>query len=312
MFDLEIKFTGLIMYLVHADPRPDTRDPSVALDARKVTVVIPECRRKFSEPSHADGRPGAHHVGYLRMDLAGMAGAPARVPPAPAEPIPGLGDPVPPYEVTHRFTKQTLDFGLPEQDSISVRASLPEFDRVAPALEPRPELFDQRAGDFAVMRATLTGGSFTGEPKQKWKFSSLLNGSPVEYSGEFAPTLTWTRTVRDRDSLTLTLDAFAGGDPQTITLYPVPGHGGKPTISLKIANLCCENPLEWPELDPRNAIDRDDDFKWLYRLMQPARGRTLKQMLTQRGNALAELPIPLLDGEGRGGQGCVGCTVPVP
>jgi len=324
MFDLEIKFTGLIMYLVHGDPPASPGDPLVG---RKVTVVIPECRQHFVDAKHDDGTEGAHHVGYMRMDLASIVGPHASFPAAAAEVAAVPSDP--PYEVVHRFTNQVLDFGLPGEEreegedgvdtSINVHTRLPEFDRLAPRLEPRPELFDERAADLAVLRTTLTRGSLTGQPKQEWKFSNVLGDPNEAYSGKFAEALTWTRTVPDRNWLTLTLAPLAGGEAQQqVTLFPVAGPTGRPTISLKIANLCCENPLEWAELDARGAIHRDDDFKWLYRLMQPVaertRGRqpaprrTIKQMLATRGDRLAELPIPLLEGEDRGGQGCVGVT----
>lgn len=301
-FDLRVEFTGLCMYLVHADP-PDTRSAGDEMEAHKVTVVIPECRKDVAERRHADNDQGKHHVGYMRLDLASIAGISARIPSAPGKEIPA-------YEVVHRFTNQTLDFGLSAAPSMVVHTRLPEFDAFAPALVPRPELLDDaKAGAFAVMRTTLTGGTLKGEEaRQEWKFSDTFSEGREEYSGTFAETLVWSREVADADSLTLTLTPFKGGDPQHITLTPVEGPNGKRTLALKIANLCCENPLEWKELESGGAIERDDDFKWLYRLMLPAPGETFRSMLATRG-AGSKLPVPELIGPDRGGQGCVGGSV---
>lgn len=312
-FDLRVEFTGLCMYLVHADP-PDTRDAGDEMEAHKVTVVIPECRNHVAERKHADDDEGKHHVGYMRLDLASIAGISASIPSEPGEGIPA-------YEVVHRFTNQRLDFGLSAASSMVVHTRLPEFDRFAPALVPRPELLDDdKAGEFAVMRTTLTGGTLVGErARQEWKFSDVFNAGRQEYSGEFAETLVWSREVPGADSLTLTLTPFGGGNPQHVTLTPATDAGGRRTISLKIANLCCENPLEWKELESGREIDRDDDvsgsevqrdndFKWLYRLMLPAPGETFRSMLAARG-AGSTLPVPELVGPDRGGQGCVGGSV---
>jgi hypothetical protein len=300
-FQLQVEFTGLCMYLVHADP-PDTRKPGDELQAEKVTVVIPECRQGFSNTRHADNHRGKHHVGYMRMDLAGIAGANVKVPPA--------GDGIPHYEVIHRFTKQRLDFGIPEESSMQVQTFLPEFEQFAPSLKPREELFDdQKAAPLAVLRTTLTGGSLTGKPRQGWKLPDLFSESG-EYQGTFADVLTWSRAIEGADSLTLTLTPLAGGEAQQVTLYPLPGADGTPTISLRIANLCCENPLDWKELESGASIQSDEDFKWLYRLMTPPPGQTFGTMLAARGTR-EKLPIPHKVGGDRGGEGCVGGTTTV-
>lgn len=300
-FQLRVEFTGLCLYLVHADP-PEGRQPGEELEASKVTVVIPECRMGVANARHPDRDNGKHHVGYMRLDLANLTGADARVPSAPDPDMP------PAYEVVHRFTNQELAFGLDAEPSMRVFTNVPELGGYAPTLEPRPELFDDRAGELAVMRVTLTGGELTGEPVEDWKFSDLFSPGR-NYAGRFAQVVTWTREVPG-DSLTLTLTDFdrQDGQPaQEVRLTPVAGPDGAPTISLKIANLCCENPMEWQELESRGVIDKDEDFKWAYRVMQAASGPSIEQMLGTTG----KFPIPVQDGPARGGEGCVGTTAVV-
>ena len=77
---------------------------------------------------------------------------------------------------------------------------------------------------------------------------------------------------------------------------------GKSSIVLKVANLCSENPLEWPELVMHQVNRADRDFKWMYRLMAPAQG-TLASLL--QPDEL--LPIPLQQGATPFSvQGCMG------
>jgi hypothetical protein len=87
-------------------------------------------------------------------------------------------------------------------------------------------------------------------------------------------------------------------------LVPVAHPDGTLALTLKIACLCCENPLEWKELEKREVTDKDLDFKWLYRTMRPPQGTTYGDMLGEDG----ELPVPILIDQDRGGEGCVGAT----
>jgi hypothetical protein len=307
-FDLRVEFTGLCMYVVHADPALEA-GPGGELDADEVTVVIPECRFDRADVAHLDGTSGKPHVGYMRLDLATIAGADVQVPASTAGQIPA-------YEVVHRFDNETLGFGLEDGGPVHVAPALPEFDRFAPGVKPQDALFTKTAAGanpFAAMRATLRGGRLIANPdeavEQQWEFRDHFGGQG--YSGTFAESVVWFREVEDRHSLTLTLTSFGEENPaQHITLHPVIHENGRPTISLKIANLCCENPLEWKELEPGSPVEQDDDFKWFYRAMTPAAGTTFKQMLLD--SALDEFPIPVKKGPERGGQGCIGTTVRKP
>jgi hypothetical protein len=292
-FELRVEFTGLCLYLVHATP-PAGREAGDPLDASMVTVVLPDCRKGKVATRHEDGDKGRPHAGYLRFDLANFVdGFPS-----------GPTDKTPQYEVVHLFSGEMLEFGLPLEETMHVHTGVPEFESFAPTLEPRPDL---PAGGYSIMRTTLTGGSLVGEPipRDVWEFSNLFNttGKPA-YVGEFAETLIWSRKITgDTEDMTLTLTPFRPGVPLTIPLKAV-GPPGNKKISLKIANLCCDNPLEWDELDSRQNPDDDIDFKWLYRLMRSSDGKTYPQMLGEKG----KFPIPEQSGEERGGEGCIGAS----
>ena len=75
-------------------------------------------------------------------------------------------------------------------------------------------------------------------------------------------------------------------------------------VRLKVANLCAENPLEWPELDLRTLkAKRDDDFKWMYRLLKPEVG-TYQKHLGKHG----KLPVPVLTQQKVPFGGLTDCT----
>jgi hypothetical protein len=52
-----------------------------------------------------------------------------------------------------------------------------------------------------------------------------------------------------------------------IPLVPTRTDGDRPNVTIKIANLCCENPIEWPELrdvTPATGPYPDRDFRYNY------------------------------------------------
>jgi hypothetical protein len=300
-FELRVEFTGLCLYLVDHPTLPADRDPGDPVDAKKVTVFLPECRKGKVSSQHEDEDKGRAHVGYLRFDLANLASL-SKLPA-------GAADEAPMYEGVHRFTRQELTFGLSDPLKIHAEPRVPEFSRLAPTLKPRAELSDNAlVGKHAVMRTTLTGGTLKGlrEGEDDWEFSNLFHKKEEPYAGTFADKVVWTRTVDDAADLTLTISNFKGGGSWPLQLVPV-SVGGDLTISLRIANLCSDNPLEWPELGSRQTTREDLDFKWLYRLMLPDGKPNYSELLDGK-----KFPIPVPWGEDRGGQGCVGVTAFVP
>jgi hypothetical protein len=277
-FQLEVTFTGLNLFVVHAD-------------GQHVGVLQPDARPIGDDHmQHPDGSDGVPHAGYLRFDLA------------------NLGIPVPPGdkpqgEGVYRFANQTLQFGLgsdPVQviDTATKRFPLPDFRKFAPDLVVRPDLFSGTPAAPPVMWSVLSGGVLEGTlGGGEFAMPQVLNKNPARYKLEFASDVTWKRPVSDAE-LKLTLHDFSTGVKQAeIPLKPVAGA----PIKLKIANLCSENPLEWDEF-LFNAVGKDDeDFKWLYRLLLPKSGTYEDNLL---GSAL---PIPrLMRAGGPGVENCIG------
>lgn len=73
-------------------------------------------------------------------------------------------------------------------------------------------------------------------------------------------------------------------------------------IGIKIANLCSDNPLEWNDFTTHGVDGEDVDFKWFYRMVDPAPA-TFESMLGDK----KKLPAPIADGpEPKGREDCIG------
>jgi hypothetical protein len=269
-FQLEIQFCGLCLYV---------KDETNGL----VGVVMPDARgRTTGSLTHPDGDAARRHVGYLRFDLGDVVGSFPR----------GSGND-PRFEVVRRFDFHEISIeGGPDTWTSAPSIGLPDFDRIAPGtgdvpqLRPVPGLFSSTPPSNVLMRMLLVGGELTGPPVQSWKLDDTLSPGEPEYVDEFASYVTWTGTV-EGSSVTLHLDRIDGTDTQSITLAPA-ATDGSGVVSLKIANLCDKNPLEWDDLEIRTVTQSDDDFKWMYHLLEPVTG-TYGDVL-----GTAELPIPRL------------------
>jgi hypothetical protein len=132
------------------------------------------------------------------------------------------------------------------------------------------------------------------------------------YTDQFAGYSVWTRQV-DAADLTVTIRKFNGDFVAAIPLKPVPVRDQKgevrDRITIKIANLCAHNALEWREYRRRTVVDKDVDFKWLYRLLEPTDGNYQTRL------AGAELPVPVeIAVQAFGDEDCMGgsFTTPIP
>jgi hypothetical protein len=265
-FKLSIEFCGLCLFV---------QDP----EGRGVGVLMPDARARPGAPPmrHADGSAAVPHVGYLRFNLANLAGM---------NPFPTNSIDDPPFEGVHRFNREVLDLGLgPHPQPVVVdELAWPDFARIDQNLHLLPGLFrDPIPSQQLLMRMILSDGTFTAHvPGSNWKFPTTANGKPA-YQGQFASVITWSREMPG-NSLPIQIRPFGNGHGTQLQLSPVDG-----IVQLKIANLCAENPLEWPELKLRIIQGEDDhDFKWLYRLFD-----TNDKRLTVAANG--KRPIPVLD-----------------
>ena len=264
-FELQVKLTGLCMFGI----RPSTQS---------IIVVMPDTRFERDEAGtelpmrHEDGSEAVPHVGYLRFNLANLVPSIGNVPPTNATTAP-------PYEVIHRFSHEELvfDIGTDGEDITHHELLLPNFDDVAPVMEPIPEVFDTNnpPPNVVLMRTVLTGGHIGSVAEgEQWVIDGDLRPGGGELRGSFDGDILWRRRVRG-NQLTLTIRPFDGtAAPVSITLQPTSIGGRVPIIPLKIANLCSTNPMEWDELELRRVREADVDFKWFYRLLRftPAAG----------------------------------------
>ena len=110
------------------------------------------------------------------------------------------------------------------------------------------------------------------------------------YLGTFAGTAIWRRFVFD-DELVLRVRDWEGTYKDVIRLRP---HGRDRIVRLKIANLCAENPLEWPELYLRMfSGDADEDFKWFYFLWRDRQRDDFEDLRENDEPKLLPVPVPI-------------------
>ena len=265
-FTLQVEFSGLCFYII---------DPN----GTQVGIVMPDAHNR-PNLTHLDGTPAKPHVGYIRYDLANAGvDVPHDV---------SLDAPL--YEGIHRFKREDLDFGLPSDEPLATPAlELPEVKEYAKGLELLPGLYGKNPPPILLMRTVLRGGRLETMPEiESWKFSSVLNPTrPTQYEGKFAGSATWTRQV-NANELVIRLGEFDGTPKSTLRLKPV---AADTVVKLKVANLCSDNPLEWPEMPTRTFLGGfDDDFKWFYRLLKHTAGTPIGDLLGGE-----PLPAPELD-----------------
>lgn len=267
-FMLEVEFSGLCQYLVQRD-------------GQQVGVVMPDGRQNGRPVEPFDfetsGEYLVHHVGYLRYDLADTG-----------VPISTVGRAkTPSYEVIHRFDFDDLDFGLGFDEPMEQpELDLPNLREFAPTVSTKPGLFGEKPPERLLMRTILRGGRLTTRPNGGlWQINQSLQPNGKRHLGTFAGVAIWRRTVYD-DELVVRVRDWKGGDKDVVRLRP---RGKDRIVRLKIANLCSENPLEWPELYLRMfSGDADDDFKWFYFLWEDRRGKEFKDLL----GSSRSLPVP--------------------
>jgi hypothetical protein len=280
-FQLEVEFSGLALYVV------DNR-------AGKVAVLMPDCRRRGIPEfeRHLDGRPAEPHVGYIRMNLANIDGT---YPPGSDAPPYRKS---PEYELIHRFDRQALHFDgqFGAEPTVYTPFEVPNFNDYnhdgkvvrgfARALVPIPGLFDPAPPEELLMRLVLAGGSLKADADEndQWTIPRRFDRRDEEpYRRLFASTVKWTRIV-DSHAVTVRITDFSGANEHaSFNLKPV---GASNKVTLKVANLCAHNPLEWAEMRLRKVNGQDLDFKWLYRLLKHPTQSYSELLLDD------ELPVP--------------------
>ena len=270
-FELSVQFGGLCIYAHDAT-------------TGQLGIVMPDARRTGPCSNDPDGRAcQPAHAGYLRFNLADLSGRWA-----------GKGADIPNFEVVYRFARQALRFCV-EPSSVNITASFPDLGQFASGLELTPGLFGHSRSKELLMRTVLSGGEFasiTTDIQGSWYIDKRLAGARLDhYTGGFANYATWTRTI-DAEAIVLQLESFQGDVQDELRLSPADGK----SVAIKIANLCAHNPLEWSELEARmvEGGKSDEDFRWLYHLVEPAGGVPWKNFLADLN--VKTLPVPQSDG----------------
>lgn len=283
-FILEVLFSGPCLYVRH---------PS---DKTQVAVLMPDARLPSRPDSHPDEEPAEPHVGFIRVNLGDVRVDGLSIP---------LGSPGDrKYEIVHRFDRESLVFEELAPEPVTVTLDkVPDFDVfLRDELDLAVDLFGADRQGRLVMRTILKGGTLNGpKGKREWRIPQLKGGDSEEYKKDFAPVVHWNRDVPG-NCLTLRIVAFDGSSETRIPLGPF--EDGE-TVTVEVANLCAYNPLEWTELPMRSVVGTDEDFKWVYQLLQPRTGSYAKLL---KG---APLPAPRLvrGGLRTGDEDCIGAQI---
>lgn len=284
-FELQIEFTGLFLYLA----RPDGR----------YTVLMPDCRDKAVSAQHEDGHKGVAHAGYVRVDAAALG---LNVPAGSAD--------TPQFEVVHRLSGQEVHLSGLTAGAVGGAPALPRFEApyfVDMAL--RRDTLTETPRDL-LMRLELTGGRFVaGVAGHQWSIPATLGSEAAPQVGAYASSVLWTTTMGG-DTMEVLLRAFGTSPADAPRLSLRCGAGDEPrVVSIRIANLCAQNPLEWDSLELAET-DRDLDFKWLYRLVESTSGSFKSRLQSSCPPTDVHFPFPTLSGGvPRSNQGCMGVTM---
>ena len=257
-FELRVELSGLCLFVTDGD-RP------------KVAVLMPDARLKEGATLKAlDNSDAKAHVGYLRFDLANLDSG------AVGASLPASKDVTPSFEVVHLLDREEIQFGLDgEASTLDNKLRIPDFTRFADALELNPAHLQASPPAPLLARTFLRGGAVTSTMVEARKYEiAPLDPANAAFSEEYGSQTWWTRTVVGH-ALTLRLAKFDGSGVVEIPLRPTLDENGALAITIKLANLCAKNPLEWGSLEPSTIAAPDIDFKWLYTLLQKKTGATI-------------------------------------
>ncbi len=289
-FELRIEFVGPMLHIV---------EPSKAT----VNVIMPDARFKGVRERHADDSEAVPHVGYLRFDMAALtSGA--------LGDIGGISAENPSYEVIHRFDREELQMGVVGGEAGMTSPILPDLGAIAPTMQPLATLLDAVPPEIVLMRTTLVGGKMESVLSGgSWSIGGELRGGASIAAQQYASIVRW-RCMVAGTGLTIRLVSFDTKRTIEIPLRPIVAPRDQPAIALRIGNLCGDNPLEWDELELRNAEDEDADFKWIYRLMEPvSTGPNPVDAVTPILKKTMPIPMAKLSAEERVGGNCFGAKI---
>lgn len=279
-FELRVHFAGLCAYVT---------DPTDG----KLGVLMPDCRNGIASKHHDDNTDGVHHAAYMRVDLGSLStGYPG-----------GEAADGPTYEVVHRLDGEQVEISPLPLGAVVGTPNVPKVTGWFDDTQLKPGLFAAVRKEV-VMRTVLTGGEIRADyGNRDWEVAGTLAHDGRAQTGFFAGEIRWRTTIND-DSVTVTLRKLSDNSTVDLVLRPVRTPSGD-AVTVKLANLCALNPLEWDQLET-SLTTRDVDFKWLYRLFDDT-SRTASWAKRLAGK---EFPYPLQRGTNtRGDEDCTGIAV---
>jgi hypothetical protein len=242
-FALRIKFTGILGFV---PDKPFTESPS------RVYVLAPD-----GEVDPKDGRRGAdaqdlsRHRAFIKVNAANVVGTNGV--PSSMESLWYIGK----RELRLETTGASAGLKIGDLSGLASLGDVaPLFSKVHPDALQGTTPPTKLGARFVIDAGTLR----CGQPQGKWVFPNILCSNPVrvdELSNEVFLELAGL------ESLAIAASPLTGGD--TVRLQLTAPAGG--TVELIVANLCDENPLEWPGVYDAKP---DLDFRWYFELLSDA------------------------------------------
>lgn len=272
-FDLRIRFTGVCAFV---PDKPFDQQPS------HVTVVLPDGEKKSLG---VDNKGLNRHRAFVRFHLRDVVGMPTL--PDQADGIWDLGH----FPHPSQQTKLTLSVtGGPQQLTVKSMAALANIGTIVDhaykidrrTIGPNPP--KTVLAQFIIDRGTLSTGSYQADwifPKYLCDTNVFVNDMSNEVNLDFQKVT----------SATLTSTPLGGGAVGTLPLATQAG--GR--VDITVANLCDNNPLEWPVRS--GTATADQDFRWFFELLRRKDQKRLRKVLD--GLYLPH-PWPAGDGNGQG------------
>jgi hypothetical protein len=235
-----------------------------------VRINLPDTTK---DPTHADGSPAKVH--YARFAI-------------PRDAVRNAGEfkEGPDGWIVVSLDTFVVGFPIPKgaPDAKALDTVVP-FNRFVDNFRVRDNVKDLSAASIEI-----TSGEFEplNSPPAEWMIPNTLTTRPPFDATSFGYNVTWTATM----------DESARAEP-AITFTTPSGAPALPAMVLKtdkdvaiiLGNVCNPDPVDWPNMPvetcpgPDPCIDQD--FKWLYKLLEPTDAKTWEQRLHGK-----PLPVP--------------------
>lgn len=226
------------------------------------------------DDTHADGSPAKPH--YARFAI-------------PRDAVGNEGDfkDGPPGWIVISLDTYVVGFPIPKgtPDASALDTVVP-FDRFVDNFRVRANVRELSAASIEA-----TSGDFKplNSPPAEWLIPNTLTARPPLDATSFGYNVTWTATVDDSTKAAPAITfATPAGTPALPAMLLKTDLG---PVDMILGNVCNPDPVDWPNMPvetcpgPDPCID--EDFKWLYKLLEPTDAKDWQQRLNGK-----PLPVP--------------------